>query len=74
LNNAIKQTEGKGLDINNNNFREFLNDKIKGVNFSVIKRDVERFLEDKNELKLLEKNVIMRLVDATPEGNWKIEK
>lgn len=64
LNNAIKQTEGKSLNINKNNFKEFLNKNIKKVDFNAIKKDVERFLEDKSELKLLEKNVILQLADS----------
>ncbi|MFH1541083.1 MAG: nucleotidyl transferase AbiEii/AbiGii toxin family protein [Elusimicrobiota bacterium] len=64
LNNAIKQTEDKSLNINKNNFKEFLSKNIEKVDFKVIKKDVEHFLEDKNELKLLEKNIILQLVDS----------
>lgn len=58
LNNAIKQTEGYDLNINEHNFREYILAKLKKVNFAVVRNDVERFLEDKSELSLLEYNTI----------------
>jgi len=58
LNNAIRQTEGYNLHISENNFREFLLARLKKINFKIVRKDVERFLEDKNELKLLEFEVI----------------
>ena len=64
LNNAVKQTEGKNPDIDKNNFNEFLGKNIKKVDFSAVKKDVERFLEDKSELKLLGKDVILQLADS----------
>ena len=44
--------------------KEFLSKNITKVDFSAVKKDVEHFLEDKNELKLLEKNVILQLSDS----------
>jgi len=47
LNNAVKQTQGKNPRINAVNFKDFLTDKLAGVNFPRIRKDVEHFLEDK---------------------------
>jgi len=52
LNNAIKQTQGKNPKINKNNINTFLLESVKKINFDLAKKDVERFLQDKNELKL----------------------
>jgi len=53
LNNAIKQTQGIDLKLDKNTFKDFLLDKLKGVDFELVKKDVGRFLEDKSELNLL---------------------
>jgi predicted nucleotidyltransferase component of viral defense system len=57
LNNAIKQTEGKDPSLNKDNFHEFLLNKLKKIDFREIKKDVERFLEERKELELLELKV-----------------
>lgn len=62
LNNAIEQTQGKGLCLSDTNFKGFLLDRIGKVDFKVVRSDVDRFLEDKNELKLLDAEVIKSLL------------
>ena len=62
LNNAIKQTEKKELKVGPENFRAFLQDKLGKVDFKVVRQDVERFLEDKNELKLLDGEIILKMI------------
>ncbi|MFH1824630.1 MAG: nucleotidyl transferase AbiEii/AbiGii toxin family protein [Candidatus Firestonebacteria bacterium] len=62
LNNAIKQTEKEDLNINSNNFKHFIGDKLKKINFKLVCKDVERFLEDKNELKLLNREIILKMI------------
>jgi len=58
LNNAIMQTQGFNPNINDNNFNSFLLKKLETIDFNAVKKDVERFLEDRNELELLElKNI-----------------
>lgn len=52
LNNAIAQTSGKSPGLNENNFISFLLENIGHVNMKSAKQDIERFLEDKSELKL----------------------
>jgi len=61
LNNAIKQTEGRDLGLNEQNLKEFLLKALAKVDFDLVKRDVERFLEDKSELKLLNFDVLSNI-------------
>ncbi len=63
LNKAIKQTEGLELNLNESNFKDFLIERIKNVDFKAAKKDVERFLEDKNEVNLLNKENILRVLE-----------
>ncbi|MEK7450027.1 MAG: nucleotidyl transferase AbiEii/AbiGii toxin family protein [Planctomycetota bacterium] len=62
LNNAIRQTEKKDLGLNAGNLKAFILGKAEGINFVQIKKDVERFLENKSELKLLDKGVIKQML------------
>lgn len=64
LNNAIKQTQGYEPAISEKNFKSFLLDGISKVDFSVLKKDVERFLEDKAELKLLDAEPIKNSIET----------
>mgnify|MGYP001416703578 CR=1 FL=1 len=58
LNNAIKQTQGENPKINEQNFKEFLLKGTERVDFNDARKDVERFLEDKAELRLFDaKNI-----------------
>ncbi len=64
LNNAIRQTKGdKSIIINHNNFKKFLMDNLSKVNFKAVVKEVERFLPDKEELKYLNKNILISLVN-----------
>lgn len=65
LNNAIEQTQGDNPGIDKGNFKEFLLDNIANINFNDAKKDVERFLEDKNELNLFDKNLIINSIQST---------
>jgi len=62
LNNAIEQTEKKNLNLNRDNLREFMRQKLAGIDFAMAGKDVERFLEDKSELRLFDQDLILRLV------------
>jgi predicted nucleotidyltransferase component of viral defense system len=61
MNNAIKQTEHKKIEVNSENFRAFLKEKLAKIDFGKARRDVARFIEDKNELKLIDKDTILNL-------------
>lgn len=65
LNNAIKQTQGYSPEINENNLKEFLLEKIEGVDFTQAKKDVERFLEDKGELRLFNLEALKQAINST---------
>lgn len=64
LNNAIAQTQGKALKINEENLKSFLLKNIEQVDFVKVRQDVERFLEDKSELKLLELKTLEQAIEA----------
>jgi predicted nucleotidyltransferase component of viral defense system len=62
LNNAIEQTEHKKINVDAKNFKTFLKEKLAKVDFAKVRKDVARFVEDKNELKLIDKDAILKLV------------
>jgi predicted nucleotidyltransferase component of viral defense system len=62
LNNAIEQTEHKKVNLSSENFKDFLREKLATVDFAKVRKDVERFIEDKNELKLLDREKILKLL------------
>lgn len=62
LNNAIKQTEKKYLNISSESFKSFCRNKLENFDFNKVRKDVERFLEDKNELKLLDNKIILSMI------------
>ena len=65
LNNAITQTQGTHPDLGPANIKDYLLKNLETVDFAAIKKDVERFLEDKNELALLNADVISKgIVDV----------
>lgn len=65
LNNAVKQTERHPVKMDEKNLRECLLRRLDEIDISRLKKDVEIFLEDKNELKLIERSVITKsVIDA----------
>lgn len=64
LNNAITQTQGAHPAVNEANFREFLLKGIERVDFKEAQKDVERFLEDKSELRLFDAKLIKNSIEA----------
>lgn len=52
LNAAIAQATNQSLDVSEENIQKFLLERLKDVDFKSAARDIERFLEDKKELKL----------------------
>ena len=63
FNNTILQTEGKNPGINESNFKPYLLENIKRIDFALAKKDVERFLEDKSELNLFDQKLITSAID-----------
>jgi predicted nucleotidyltransferase component of viral defense system len=64
LNNAIKQTQGVDLGINQDNLKTYLLENIERIDFEKVKKDVERFLEDKSELNLFDSRIIRQNIEA----------
>lgn len=62
LNNAIRQTQKKDFNLGPDNLKAFMRDHLEKVDFAVARKDVERFLEDKNELKMLDKQIILQMM------------
>ena len=46
--------------LDESNLKDFLLQRVEKVDFKELKADVERFLEDKSDLKLLEKDVVTK--------------
>lgn len=66
LNNAIKQTHKKEYKmITKNNFLGVLLEMIEKIDFKIVHKDVERFLEDKKQLKFLNKDTMINLIKKT---------
>jgi len=63
LNNAIEQTEKKRMRLNKKNFNDFLRAKLAAIDFAKVRKDAERFIEDKNEVKLLDRDMILKLLN-----------
>ena len=64
LNNAIAQTQGQNPAIDEGTFREFLLKGVEKVDFKEARKDVERFLEDKSELRLFDTKLIRSSIGA----------
>jgi predicted nucleotidyltransferase component of viral defense system len=62
LNHAIEQTEHKNLHLDSENLRAFMQERLAGIDFKNVRADVERFLEDKRELKLIDKAGILQML------------
>lgn len=69
LNRAIEQTEGKNPKVDDHTYAEFLKTKLDKVDFARVRSDVERFLEDKAELKYLSREFLIGLVKQ-----WEVSK
>lgn len=67
LNSAIQQTEKKDMGIHEKNFKEFLLGGVRRIDFNAAKKDVERFLEDKKELDILNLKTIRNTIGSVYE-------
>ena len=64
LNNAITQTQKKESCINEDNFKDHLLEHVEKIDFEVVKKDVERFLEDKDALNVFDKEKIRDTIEG----------
>ena len=65
FNNAVAQTQGKSPGVEEENFKDFLLRNIEKIDLNTARKDVERFLEDKAELKLLNPDSIRKTIELT---------
>lgn len=63
LNNAIFQTEKKNLKVEAKNFKEFLLQQTKKIDFEKARKDVERFLINRQELRLFDRKLIQEIIE-----------
>ena len=64
LNNAVAQSQGKAPGVNAGNFKEFMLERAERINLDAAKKDVERFLEDKSELRLFSKATLAAAINS----------
>jgi predicted nucleotidyltransferase component of viral defense system len=64
LNNAIKQTQGDDPGITESTLKGYLLKNIEKVDFKAARGDVERFLEDKSEIDLLNFEPIKSTIES----------
>ena len=64
LNNAIRQTQGKAPGVNAQNIKKFLLDNLEKIDLEKAAKDVERFLDDKSELKLFNHDLIKDSINS----------
>ena len=63
LNNAIAQTESKNYGLSESNIKDFLLERAAKIDFNAIRKDVERFLEDKGELNFLNIATVSKCIE-----------
>lgn len=66
LNNALRQTGYSGLEINKENYKEVLRDRIQSLSWQDIVDDVEPFLENRNDLKAFKKDILLKMLEGPP--------
>jgi len=47
---------------------DFLRERLAKIDFAKVRKDVGRFIEDKNELRVLEKDAILKLLHTELRG------
>lgn len=62
LNNAIRQTEGKGHEVTEEQFKETLLRHLESVDFKKVLSEMERFLLNREELRLLSRESVKSLL------------
>jgi len=58
LNNAVAQSLGRAPEVNAGNFKDFMLERTGNIDLAAARKDVERFLEDKSELRLFDKDIL----------------
>jgi hypothetical protein len=66
LNNALQQTKWDGPELNEQNWRAMLWERLKDINWDRVRADVQPFLELQHELNLLTKENLSQLLMHNP--------
>lgn len=64
LNNAIEQTQKKNPYLNEETLKPYLLAHIDNIDFNLAQKDVERFLMDKTELKLFDRDILKGAISS----------
>ena len=64
LNNAVAQSQGRAPGVNAGNFKDFMLERVANIDLGAAKKDVERFLEDKSELRLFNKDTLAAAINS----------
>ena len=64
LNNAVAQSQGRAPGVNAGNFKELMLERAANIDLGAAKKDVERFLEDKSELRLFSKDILAAAINS----------
>ena len=59
LNNAIQQTHPGRTPVTESSFKEFLENELSKIDLKKAQQDVARFLEDKQEIKLIARETFL---------------
>jgi len=65
LRSAIKQTHPEYTPVTNRNYKEFMRKELEKIDFKKARQDVARFLEDKEELRLIDRDVFLKILQNT---------
>ncbi|HAF96475.1 MAG TPA: hypothetical protein DER10_03560 [Elusimicrobia bacterium] len=68
LNNAVAQSQGRAPGVDAGNFKEFMIERAGNIDLVAAKKDVEKFLEDKSELKLFNKVTLAAAINSAGQG------
>ena len=66
LNNAIEQTEGNNIGLTEKTLPNFMLQRLEKVDFSAAVKDVQRFVEDDKELRIINRDAIQALIKNLP--------
>ena len=64
LNNAVAQSQGRAPGVNAGNLREFMLERAANIDLVAAKKDIERFLEDKSELRLFTQDTLSAVINS----------
>lgn len=68
LANAIKQTEGKTIQMTDETLKKILIEKFEKTDFTKLKKDVAPFVSDTNSLTLFDKNIFIQQAQMIQVG------